>query len=361
MGALEGRIVVVTRPAGEPSTLSDLLRAAGAAVLEAPAIEILPAGDTGPLDDAVADLSEGGFAWVVFSSPRAVDAVCERMDALDLPRGIRAMIAAVGPATAAALLEAGFHVHLVADPHTTDALAAEFPAGRGRVLLPRADIAPPGLEDVLRTKGWTPVRVVAYRTGLSATMPDEVAKALAAHTVDAVAFTSASTVRGFASLTSLRDVPAVAIGPVTARAAREEGFVVAAVADPHTMEGLSAAVASALANSPPIFHITPATAADAARSSGSYEDPSLTGEGFIHCSFRDQVARVADAFYAGRTGLVLLEIDPSRLSSELRLEPGTDAPDEMFPHVYGPLNWDAVVAVLPFEPGPDGSFAAPNR
>src|SRR4051794_27608652 len=107
---LAGRTVVVTRPEGEAATLSDLLRARGATVLEAPAIEILPAGDTGPLDEAVADLCEGGFAWVVFSSPRAVDAVCERMDALGYGRGMASMIAAVGPATAAALVESGFHV-----------------------------------------------------------------------------------------------------------------------------------------------------------------------------------------------------------------------------------------------------------
>jgi len=356
---LTGRTVVVTRPAGEPSTLTDLLRAEGATVLEAPAIEILPAEDTGPLDDAVAELNEGGFAWVVFSSPRAVDAACERMDALGLPRGMRAMIAAVGPATAAALLEAGFHVHLVADPHTTDALADQFPAGRGRVLLPRADIAPPGLEDVLSAKGWTPVRVVAYRTGLSATLPDEVAWALDARRVDAVAFTSASTVRGFASLTPERPV-AVAIGPVTARAAREEGFVVAAVAEPHTMEGLAAAVTSALGHANrAIFHITTADAAAAAEASGSYEDESLAGEGFIHCSFREQVAGVANAFYAGRWGLVLLEIDPSRLSADVRVEPGTAGGRGMFPHVYGPVNWDAVVAVHPFEGGPEG-FAGPD-
>ena len=281
-------------------------------MLEAPAIEILPSTDTDELDEAVADLGEGGFAWVVFSSPRAVDAVCERMDALGQRQGIAAMIAAVGPATAAALLEAGFHVHLVADPYTTEALASQFPTGRGRVLLPRADIAPPGMEEALSAKGWTPVRVVAYRTGTSATLPDEVERELAEGRVDAVTFTSASTVRGFASLTASRP-PAVAIGPVTARAAREEGFRVAGVADPHTLEGVAAAVASALArNAGPIFHITDAASADGARGSGSYEDPSLTGEGFIHCSFREQVAGVANAFYAGQTGLVLLEIDPAR-------------------------------------------------
>jgi uroporphyrinogen-III synthase len=242
VGALDGRTVVVTRPAGEAGTLSEALRAEGAEVLEAPSIEILPAEDTGPLDEAVSDLCEGGFAWVVFSSPRAVDAVSERMDALGYPRGMAAMIAAVGPATAAALIEAGVHVHMVADPFTTEALAEQFPTGRGRVLLPRADIAPAGLEDRLAEKGWTPVRVVAYRTGLSGSLPDDAARALAERRVDAVAFTSASTVRGFARLTEERGMAAACIGPVTARAAREEGFRVDAVADPHTTEGLATAV-----------------------------------------------------------------------------------------------------------------------
>ena len=357
--ALEGRTVVVTRPAGEAATLSDLLRAQGATVLEAPAIEIMPAEDTGPLDEAVADLCEGGFSWVVFSSPRAVDAVCERMDVLDHRRGIAAMIAAVGPATAAALLEAGFHVHLVADPHTTDALASQFPAGHGRVLLPRADIAPPGLEQVLTEKGWSPVRVVAYRTGMSATLPDDVESALDALRVDAVAFTSASTVRGFASLTSERTVPTVAIGPVTARAAREEGFRVAAVADPHTIEGVAVALSAAIGPAPVrVFHITTASRSEAARASGAYEDESLRAEGFIHCSFADQVARVANAVFRGREDLVLLEIDARRLSAPLVVERGTGAGDERFPHVYGPVNRDAVVAEHPFAEGPDG-FRAP--
>jgi uroporphyrinogen-III synthase/uncharacterized protein (DUF952 family) len=357
VGALEGRTVVVTRPAGETPTLSDLLRAQGADVLEAPAIEILPAENTGPLDEAVADLCEGGFDWVVFSSPRAVDAVCERIDALEYRRGIAAMIAAVGPATAAALIEAGFHVHLVADPHTTDALAAQFPSGHGRVLLPRADIAPPGLEDVLSGKGWSPVRVVAYRTGMSAALPEEVERALAEGRVDAVAFTSASTVRGFASLTGERGMAAVAIGPVTARAAREEGFRVTAVADPHTVEGVAAAVAQALGGER-IFHIAPATAARVAGQSGSYDDDSLATEGFIHCSFREQVVGVANAMFRGVGGLVLLEIDTARLRAPVRVEaaePGAPA----FPHLYGPLNWDAVVAVRPFAEEPEG-FEAPG-
>ncbi len=63
--------------------------------------------------------------------------------------------------------------------------------------------------------------------------------------------------------------------------------------------------------------------------------------------------------YAGQPGLVLLVIDPARLTSELRWEPGVDLATELFPHIYGPINLDAVVHVIDFEPGLDGKFHLP--
>ncbi|MEW6094467.1 MAG: DUF952 domain-containing protein [Chloroflexota bacterium] len=105
-----------------------------------------------------------------------------------------------------------------------------------------------------------------------------------------------------------------------------------------------------------IYHITSRTSWPAAQKSGAYTADSLTSQGFIHCSKEDQVLRVANAIFHHQNGLVLLEIDLTRLKSEVRWEPGTDKTDELFPHLYGPLNLDAVVRVLGFPPDADGQF-----
>jgi uncharacterized protein (DUF952 family) len=109
-----------------------------------------------------------------------------------------------------------------------------------------------------------------------------------------------------------------------------------------------------------ILHATTRTAWFTAQKSGEYAADSLAGEGFIHCSKADQILHVADFVFAGQHGLVLLVIDPACLSSELRWDPGVDLATELFPHIYGPINLDAVVDVLEFEPGPDGKFHLPK-
>ena len=104
----------------------------------------------------------------------------------------------------------------------------------------------------------------------------------------------------------------------------------------------------------PIVHITHRDDWTIALSSGEYCPGSLSKEGFIHCSKPGQVVRVAETFYVGQHGLVLLVIDPERLQAELRWELGANKPDEIFPHIYGSLNKDAVIQVLDFNTGPDG-------
>ena len=249
-GSLAGRTVVVTRPRAQAEELSARLRARGARVLEAPTIRLEPPAAGGPLDRVVTEAAGGGFAWVVFTSAAGVAAWTAR--AGDLGAGDpRARVAAVGPGTAEALRRAGVSIELVPERFTTEALAAAFPRGSGRVLLPRADLATADLEDELRRRGWEPVRVDAYRTAFEPELPGEVRRALDRRGVDAVTFTSASTVEGFRRLAgTVRGAAVACIGPVTAEAARRAGFPVDAVADPHTVEGLVEAVARALDGRP---------------------------------------------------------------------------------------------------------------
>lgn len=106
-----------------------------------------------------------------------------------------------------------------------------------------------------------------------------------------------------------------------------------------------------------LYHITAGDDWAAARADGVYAADSLAAEGFIHLSTRDQVLWVAERFYRGRQGLVLLAVDPARLGAELRYEEAE--PGRRFPHLYGTLNLDAVAAVYPFAPEPDGTFRLP--
>jgi uncharacterized protein (DUF952 family) len=99
---------------------------------------------------------------------------------------------------------------------------------------------------------------------------------------------------------------------------------------------------------------------------GSYGAPSLESDGYIHCSTSRQVLPVARQFYGGQTGLVLLVIDPRRLTSVVKWErPAEDLPPsgipegQAFPHVYGPLNLEAVVGVLDFESDAEGNLSLP--
>ena len=111
-----------------------------------------------------------------------------------------------------------------------------------------------------------------------------------------------------------------------------------------------------------IYHLTSRGDWERAREAGEYRVSTLglTLEevGFIHCSTASQVAGVANRFYRGQTDLVLLTIDQGRVRPEVRYEAALDS-DEAFPHVYGPLNVDAVVGAAPLEPGPDGAFVTP--
>ena len=104
-----------------------------------------------------------------------------------------------------------------------------------------------------------------------------------------------------------------------------------------------------------ILHLTTGQAWAQAQRDGSYAADSLAAEGFIHCSEPHQVIWVANMRFRHRRDLVLLQIDVSRLAAPPRYE-NLEGGEQLFPHVYGPLNLDAVLRVTPFLPNADGGF-----
>ena len=108
-----------------------------------------------------------------------------------------------------------------------------------------------------------------------------------------------------------------------------------------------------------ILHIVPRDHWERAKRTGVYRSDTLDTGGFIHCSAPEQVIPVANAIFRGQTGLALLCIDPEKVRAPIRWE-APEPGGTRYPHIYGPLNTDAVVQVLAFEPGTDGTFALPE-
>jgi uncharacterized protein (DUF952 family) len=102
-----------------------------------------------------------------------------------------------------------------------------------------------------------------------------------------------------------------------------------------------------------LVHLTSHQDWQQAQLSNDYRAGSLDEVGFIHCSKPEQILKVANRYYPAASELVLLWIDPSKLRAELRWE---SSDGELFPHLFGPLNLDAVIAVSEFSPDPDGVF-----
>jgi uncharacterized protein (DUF952 family) len=105
-----------------------------------------------------------------------------------------------------------------------------------------------------------------------------------------------------------------------------------------------------------------------AKNAGEYRAASLLTEGFIHCSTLSQVIPVANLYYKGQSGMILLQIEPTLLSSDLKWEPpsgGTPPPGvpegDPFPHIYGPINLDAVVDEIELVADSNGQFTLPKQ
>lgn len=250
---LQDRTVVVTRPRRRADAFSSRLRQLGASVVEYPTIAIEPPEDPGPLRRALRVLPE--YDWVVFTSVNGVDRVLSalegaaggRSDALAPPR-----VAAIGPATAEALREAGVRVDVVPGEYRAEALlravrGAEDRLEGQRILLARAAEAREVLPEGLRRSGARVDEVAAYRTVPGRPDVEDLPDRLRRGEVDWLTFTASSTVRNFVELAG-RDVGrarVATIGPITAGTARELGLPVHAVAGEYTVPGLVRALVDA--------------------------------------------------------------------------------------------------------------------
>lgn len=249
---LFGRRVLVTRTRDQASSLSQRIAALGGDPVELPLIEIVPVEDWAPVDAAIGRLSS--YQWLVFTSANGVEFFFRRLRELGLD--VRSMagikIACVGDATAATLAERGLLAELVPTDFRAEALLEPLTvlaqAGE-RLLLPRGDLAREDLPHGLRSRGLEVDEVVVYRTRPALGETGEIRRLLAAGELDAITFTSPSTVENFVAnlgpgtVELLGRAVIACIGPVTANAARELGLPVRVVARQSTIGGLVEALA----------------------------------------------------------------------------------------------------------------------
>jgi uroporphyrinogen III methyltransferase/synthase len=257
---LAGRTVVVTRAAAQAQRFTQLLEAAGARVIEAPAIVIGPPASWEPLDRALGAL--GSFTWVVFTSTNGVLMVDRRLAALGLgwPAFAGRRIAAIGPATADALREHGVRVDVVPAEYRAEGLVARLRAllgARDRVLLPRAAQTRDVLVTELRALGAAVTEVAAYATRRAEGDAARLAETLAAGAIDVVTFTSSSTARNFAEAFTEDErrawrgrVAVASIGPITAATATEYGLTTDIMPAEYTIPALARAIAEYFARIP---------------------------------------------------------------------------------------------------------------
>jgi uroporphyrinogen III methyltransferase/synthase len=233
--------VLVPRTKEQAGVLSAQLRALGATPVEVPTISVEPPRTPAPMDRAIKGLVSGRYQWIAFTSVNAVRAVREKLEEVSLDSrafaGVR--IAAIGTATAQALLDFGIRPELVpAEDQSSEGLLAEWAHFDpeldpiDRVFLPRADISTETLVAGLKERGWTVDDVTAYRTVRAAPPPVEIREALKGGGFDAVLFTSSSTVRNLVGIAGKPHEATVvaAIGPRTEETARELGLRVDVVA-----------------------------------------------------------------------------------------------------------------------------------
>ncbi len=251
---LFGWRVLVPRTKEQAASLSEQLRSYGAVPDEVPTISVEPPRTPQQMERAVKGLVTGRYEWVVFTSTNAVRAVREKFQdyGLDARAFAGLKVAAVGEATAQALVEFGVHPDLTpSGQQSSEGLVEVWPPYDedldpiNRVLLPRADIATDTLIAGLTDLGWECEDVTAYRTVRAAPPPAPIREAIKGGGFDAVLFTSSSTVKNLIGIAGKpHNVTVIAcIGPQTAKTAEEYGLRVDVMSPTPSVQALAEALA----------------------------------------------------------------------------------------------------------------------
>ncbi|MGE5570362.1 MAG: uroporphyrinogen-III synthase [Rhodospirillales bacterium] len=247
-GALAGIRIVVTRAREQAGELSAKLARLGAEVIEFPTIEIRPAEDYRPLEDAIRRIAS--YDWIIFTSVNGVRFFAEHMRSCGVNMAaLLARICAIGPATRRAVEALGLKVDLMPPQYVAESLVAAFEgedlAGK-RILIPRAAVARDVAPEALASRGARVDVVEAYRTAAPDDAPARAAEIFGgARKPDWITFTSSSTVTNFvaaAGAASLAGVRVASIGPVTTATARRHGIDVTVEASKFTTDGLIEAI-----------------------------------------------------------------------------------------------------------------------
>lgn len=236
--------VLITRPRNQADSFASALTEAGFEPIFFPVIEIRPFEENVALDRAIEKLE--CYDWVVFTSVNGVDAFFERFLSSLPSFPLNVKTAAIGPKTAQSLESRGVTLDFVPDEYVAEAILPGLGDLRGRwVLLPRAEIARKALPDAIVAAGGVAHEIAVYQTIPAEPNSDGLAALKSG--VDAVTFTSPSTVTNFVEITrrvglnplQLPGNPLIAcIGPITQKAAQEAGFRDTVVAEEYTSEGI---------------------------------------------------------------------------------------------------------------------------
>lgn len=249
---LFGKTVIVTRARAQASQLTKQLEEQGARVLEAPSIKIVPAADYAPLQQAISNIDS--YKWLVLTSSNGVEYFFEQLtkagkDSRSL-YGVK--IAAIGSATAKALVAHGITADLVPSAYKAeelaDALQQNITSG-DKVLIARAKVAREVLPERLRELGAQVDVVTAYETVTDCENKDELLALLENGEADMITFTSSSTVTNMLDILGdkkdlLQKTVIAAIGPVTAATCIKNGLTPAVTAAEYTIDGLMSAIQS---------------------------------------------------------------------------------------------------------------------